>query len=163
VAVAAIAVMLAVPVASAVGTWVKDARSSVYVQQAQNRHQTTATAVEDATLHVQVFIQTLNVQVRWPANGRVHVATVTPPNMVRAGDRFDIWIDDSGNHVKAPTPLSQAASDAIGWAALSWLTVALALAGAVYLLHRKLNRIRYCEWDLELDSLAGNEGGRANH
>jgi len=161
-ALAATAAMFAVPVIAAFGTSVKDARTSVYVEQAHSRHQATATALENATLHVQVYSQTLEVPAQWPTEGRVHVATVTPPDMVRAGDRFAIWVDKSGNHVEAPSLLSQAVSDAIGSATLLWLTMTGALAGAVYLLRRKLNRSRYREWDRELISLAGNDGGRAN-
>ncbi|CAN5852651.1 membrane protein [soil metagenome] len=160
---AVIAVMIAIPIAAAFGTWVEDARASVYVQQAVSRHQTTATAIENATLHVQVYSQTLEVQARWAADRRVHVGTVTPPETVRAGDRFDIWVDENGNHVTAPTPPSQAASDAIGSSVLLWLTVTTTLAAAVYGLHWKLNRTRYSEWDRDLDSLAGNDGGRSHH
>jgi hypothetical protein len=161
-ALAVITVVLAVPVVAAFGTWVKDARSSVYLQQAQSRHETTATAIEDATLHVQVYSQRLLVQARWPADGRIHVATVTPPEMVRAGDRFDIWVDERGNHVGAPSPLGQAASDAIGASVLTWLAAAGVLAAAVSGLHWRLNRSRYRDWDRALAYLAGNDGGRAH-
>jgi hypothetical protein len=158
---AAIAVFVAVPIAAAFGTSVKEARSSVYAQQALSRHETSATAVESAAVHPQMYTQTFDVRARWAVAGTVHVGTVSVPGMVNAGDQFRIWTDWSGNYTKAPTPTSEAATQATGWAALLWMAVVGAAVAAVYGLHQRLERTRYSEWDRELDSLAGNDGGRA--
>jgi hypothetical protein len=163
VALAVIALIVAVPVAATIGTSAKEARSAVYAQQALSRHQTTATALENATMHSQMYTRTFEVRAGWAANGSIHVATISTPAMVRAGGQTQIWIDDSGNYSAAPSPPSKAATEAVGWAALLWFAVAGALAVAVYGLHRMLNRTRYSDWDRDLDSLAGNDGGRASH
>lgn len=160
---AVLAVIIALPVSAAWGTHVKEARESIYAGRWQTRHQTAAVATEDATVDVEAARRTLTVPARWTAGGRTHAATVSPADMVRAGERFDIWVDASGDHVKAPTPLSQAVSDAVGSAVLSWLAVASTLALCVFLLHRRLTRARYGAWDRELDALAGDGGGRASH
>lgn len=158
-----IAVIIALPACAAWGTSVKDARESIYAQEWQIRHQIEAVATEDAKASVETARRGLTVQASWTTGGRTNAATVTPPDMVRAGDRFAIWVNENGDQVKAPTPLGQAVSDAIGSAVLSWVAVTSTLALLVFLLHRKLARARYREWDRELDSLAGNDGGRANH
>lgn len=163
VALAVVAVIIALPVSAAWGTSVKDARETVYAQEWQIRSQIEAMATENAKADAEVSRQALAVGARWTAGGRTHAATVTPPDMVHAGDRFAIWVNESGDQVTAPTPLGQAVSDAIGSAILSWLVVTSTLALLVFLLHRRLTRARYGAWDRELDSLAGNDGGRANH
>lgn len=163
VALAAIVVIVALPVSAAWGTSVKDARESIYAQQWQTRHRIEATATEDAQADAEISRQALTVGARWSTGGRTHAGAVTPPDMVHAGDRFSIWVDDSGAPVPAPTPLGRAVSDAIGAAVLSWLAVSATLLLLVLLLRRRLTRARYGEWDRELDSLAGNDGGRTNH
>jgi len=163
VALAAIAVLVAVPFAAAFGTSVKEARSLTYARQAVSRHETTAMALEDARLHVQLDSQTFDVKARWSAEDGIHVGTVSVPDVVRAGDRFDIWIDADGNNANSPTPPSRAATEAVGSAALSWIAVAAVAAAGVCVLRRMLDRARYADWDRDLNSLAGNDGGRANH
>lgn len=162
-ALAVLAVIVALPVSAAWGTHVKESRESIYAGQWQTRHQTAAVATEDATVDVEAAGRTLTVPARWTTGGRTHAAIVSPADTVRAGDRFDIWVDESGDHVKAPTPLGRAVSDAIGSAVLSWLAVASTLALCTSLLHRRLTRARYGAWDRELDALAGDGGGRASH
>ena len=50
-----LAVLLTVvgPIAGAIGTFVYDAHTQVYAEEAQTRHQVTATAIEDGTVVVQ--------------------------------------------------------------------------------------------------------------
>ncbi len=160
---AVIAVITAVPIAAAFGTAMKDSRSAVYAQQALNRHETPATALENATLNAQVYTQTFHVRARWAAAGTVHVGTVSAPAMVHPGDRIDIWTDESGSLSRPPIPVGSAGTEAVGWAVLSWMVVAGVVATGLYGLHRTFNRARYAGWDHDLDSLAGNDGGRAAH
>jgi hypothetical protein len=163
VALAVIVVAVAVPFAAAFGTSVKEVRSLTYARQEVSRHQTTASAIADARLHEQLNRESFDVKARWSAVDGVHVGTVSVPDMVRAGDRFDIWIDANGNAAEPPTPRSRAAAEAVGWAALSWIAVAAVVAAGVHALRRRLNIARYADWDRYLNSLAGNDGGRANH
>lgn len=160
-ALAVIAAIVAIPFAAAFGSAVGESRFSTYVEQARARHQTGATALETATLHAQVYSQSYTVRAKWAAAGSVHRATVSAPGMVRAGEKFDIWIDDQGGIANPPTPPSEAATEAVGWGVLSWSAGLLACSAVLYGLHRGLDRARYADWDRELDALAGNDGGRA--
>lgn len=162
IALAAVVLTMAVPVVAALGTSVHDNRSALYAQQALSRHTTTATALADARLHVGVNSQTFDVKAQWSAEGVMHFGTIPAPGMVRAGEHVDMWIDDRGNHVAAAASPSRAATEAVGWSALSWMALAAAVIGAVYGLRRKLRGIRYAEWDRELESLVTNRGERAN-
>lgn len=162
-ALAVIAVIVAIPFAAAFGSRVGDARFSAYVEQAHSRHHTGATALESATLHAQVYSESYTVRAQWAAAGSVHRGTVSAPDMVRAGDKFDIWVDDQGGLTSPPTPPSEAATEAVGWGVLVWSAGLLGCLVVLYGLHRRLNRARYADWDRELDALAGNDGGRAHH
>ncbi|SBS70434.1 putative conserved transmembrane protein [uncultured Mycobacterium sp.] len=160
---AAIVVVVAIPVAAAFGTSVKENRAAVYAHQVLSRHETTAIAVGNATPHAHAYSQTFDVPARWAAAGAVHLATVPVPKMAHAGDQIPIWTDDSGGYAAPPTPTSYAATEAAGCAVLSWLAAAVVIAAGGYGLHYRLNRSRYAAWDRELKSLAGDDGGRAPH
>lgn len=159
---AVITVIAALPVSAAWGTSVHDVRRAIYAQQWLTRHHIEATAIEDAHVGAEISRPGVAVPAHWTAGGRTHAGTVSPPDMVHAGDRFTIWVDDNGDLVRAPTPPGQAVSDAVGAAVLSWLAVTSTMALPIILLRRRLTRARYGEWDRELDALAGNGGGRAN-
>jgi len=162
-AVAAVVVTLAIPIVAAVGTSLTDTWSAGYAQEALNRHPTTATALADARLHEHVHDQTFDVKARWSAEDGIHVDTVDVPDVVRRGDRFEIWVDDRGNHTGPPPPPSRAATEALGWTALTWMALAATMVAAVTGLRRRLECGRHADWDRALEALAGNDGGRANH
>ncbi|CAN5664465.1 hypothetical protein BH09ACT8_BH09ACT8_15160 [soil metagenome] len=155
--------IVAIPLAVAFGTSMKETRSTAYAQQALNRQPVIATALENSTLHAQVYTQTFTVRARWAAGGAVHVGSIPVPEMVHPGDRLEIWADGSGDYVKAPIDPRQAVVDAVGSAVLTWMAFASMLAAGVYGLHRKLLHSRSSQWDRELDALVGNDGGRTNH
>lgn len=142
------------PVVGTFATAFREARASSYEQQAVSRHQTTALAVEDARLHAYANSQAFDVTARWVTASGLHVDTVAVADMVRSGERFGIWVDDSGQRVDPPTPPGHAATEAVGLAVLAWLTVAASAHLAVQGLRRRLNRARYVEWDRDLESLA---------
>ncbi|MDX1890809.1 hypothetical protein [Mycolicibacterium sp. 050158] len=156
------AVVVTIPLAAAVGTSVKEARAAVYAQQAVTRHQVTATALQDSRLHGQVTAPTFDLTARWLSADGVHVGTVQVPDVVRAGTQFATWVDERGDATAAPPPPGRAATEAVAWAALSWLVAAVAIAAAVLALHRGLDRARYADWDRDLRALAGNDDGRAS-
>lgn len=157
------ALLLAIPVVAAFGTAIKESRSHAYAEQAITRHETSGTALADARLHVRGDSQTFDVETRWIADDGVHVGTVAVPDMVRVGDHVDVWIDRNGNDVGAPSPPGQAAAEAVGGAALSWIALAGAATAGLFALRRALDRARYAAWDRELIALAGNDDGRASH
>lgn len=160
-AVVASALLLAIPFVAAFGTAIKESRSLAYAEQAVARRQVSGTALTDARLHVLGGGQVFDVPTRWIADDGVHVDAVTVPDMVRAGESVDVWIDRNGNDVGAPTPSGRAATEAVGWAALSWIVLAAVSTAALFGLRRSMNRARYATWDRELLSLTGNDGGRA--
>ena len=45
--------VVAIPIAGAIGTFVHDARTRIYAEEALTRHQVTATAIEDGSVVVQ--------------------------------------------------------------------------------------------------------------
>ena len=65
----------------------------------------------------------LNAPAEWNAANGSHVATVAVPGTAVPGDRVDVWVDDHGDQVAAPTPASEAADYAVCAAALMWLVV----------------------------------------
>jgi hypothetical protein len=155
--------MAAVPVVAAFGTSMKDRRSAVYAQQALSRHATTATALADARLHVGVNSQIFDVKARWSAEDGIHVGTVRARDMARAGEHVETWIDDRRNYAGTVAPPSRAAAEAIGWSALSWMALVAGVIGALYAVRRRSRGVRYAEWEREIESLAGNGGGRTSH
>ena len=161
-ALAVLLTVVAVPIAGAIGTSVYDAHTRVYLQEAQTRHQVTATAIEDGKVVAQQKSISFTAQATWTAAGRDHSDIVTWPDLVNAGDRQFIWVNVDGEKVDPPPSSSDAAADAAGIAISVWLGVAAASAGLVYAVRRGLNRRRYAQWDCEFDASRENNG-RTNH
>ncbi len=162
VVVAVIAVVTAIPVAAAFGTSMQESRSATYAREASTHHQTTATALADATVHAEPSSDTYTVKARWSAAaaGGTHVGTISVRDWVDAGDRFDIWTDADGTRAAPPPPASKATTEAVCLAVLMWMVAVGVVVATVDYLRRRLDRARYAEWDRDLDSLAGNDGGR---
>jgi hypothetical protein len=160
-----LAVLLAIaamPVVATIGMSVHDARTLFYAEQAQSRHQVTATAVEDAVIEVEPNTIWITARASWNAGGRDHVGIVKWPSVVKRGDQQPIWVDSAGESVPQPPPPSRADSDAIGVALSMWFGVVAASAGLVYLVRRRLDHWRYRQWDRAINASRDN-GGRANH
>ena len=156
-------VLVAAAVAGALGTAVHDARSRVYIAEAQTRHTLTATATADSTRVVRVDDSTATrVDARWQVNGTDHTGTVNWDHPVKAGDPLTIWVDRNGDRVDPPAPTSHAAEDAVSVAFVAWQTVALATAGLVCLARSRLDRRRDSGWDRDIRCLIDDDGGRTN-
>ena len=107
--------MVAAACAGALGTAVNDARSRVYIAQAQTRHTVTARATEDSTIVLGVDDNTATrVNARWQVNGTEHTGSLNWDHAVKTGDPLTIWVDRDGDRVDAPAPTSQAGVDAVG-------------------------------------------------
>ena len=154
--------VVALPIAGAIGTSVYDAYTRVYAQEAQTRHQVTATAIEDGTVVAQQKSISFTAQATWTAAGRDHSDIVMWPDRVKAGDRQFIWVNANGAKVGPPSSSVDAAADAVGIAISVWLGVAAASAGLVYVVRRGLDRRRYAQWDCEFNASRDNHG-RTNH
>ena len=99
---AVVVVLLAAPIAAAVGTAVYDSRSHLYAEQAQNRHLVTATVTDDKVIRRESLGQTVTVPARWFAAGTEHTGTVSAPPGVKTGDSIDVWVGEDGSHVGPP-------------------------------------------------------------
>jgi hypothetical protein len=156
-------VVVAAALAGALGTAVHDARSRVYIEQAQARHAVTARAMEDSTFMLRVDDHTATrVNARWQVNGTEHTSVLNWDHVVKSGDPLTIWVDRDGRHVDAPAPTSRAAADAVGIAYAAWQTVALAVAGLVCWGRRRLDRRRDSAWERDIRCLIDDDGGRTN-
>jgi hypothetical protein len=71
-ALAVLLTVVAVPIAGAIGTFVYDAHTRVYAEEAHTRHQVTATAIEDGTVVAQPKSLSFTARATWTAAGRGH-------------------------------------------------------------------------------------------
>jgi hypothetical protein len=155
--------LVAAACAGALGTAVHDARSRVYIAQAQTRHTVTARATADSTIVWRVDDRTATrVNARWQVRGIEHTGSLNWDHAVKTGDPLTIWVDPDGDRVDAPAPTSQAGVDAVGVAYAAWLTVALAVAALVCWGRARLDRRRDSAWERDIRCLIDNDGGRTN-
>jgi hypothetical protein len=162
VALGILVVLVAAACAGALGTTVHDARSRVYVAQAQTRHTVIARAIDDSTVVHDVDDNTTTVNARWQANGTEHSGSFQWDHAVKTGDPLTIWVDRNGNRVAAPTPISQAGVDAVGVAYTAWQTVALAAAGLICWGRSRLERRRDSARERDIRSLIDDDDGRTS-
>jgi hypothetical protein len=156
-------VLVATALAGALGTAVHDARSRVYIAQAQARHAVTARAMDDSTVVLSVDDNAATrVTARWQVNGSEHTSVLNWDHAVKSGDPLTIWVDRDGRHVDAPAPVSRAAADAVGIAYAAWQAVTLVVAGLVCWGRSNLDSRRYSAWERDIRCLIGGGGGRTN-
>src|ERR1700741_1319540 len=85
-------VLVATALAGALGTAVHDARSRVYIAQAQARHAVTARAMDDSTVVLSVDDNAATrVTARWQVNGSEHTSVLNWDHAVKSGDPLMIW------------------------------------------------------------------------
>ena len=92
--------------------------------------------------------------------GRTGVVEWKAP--VKRGDRIQVWVDASGDAVDPLTPIADAGFDA---AAVGMVMVAavVVIAGSLAAATRCwLDRIRDGQWESQLRTLVGDDGGRIN-
>jgi hypothetical protein len=163
VALGILVVVVAAACAGALGTAVHDARSRVYIAQAQTRHTVTARAIDDSTIVLGVDDNAATrVDARWQVNGTEHTGSLNWDDAVKTGDPLTIWVDRNGDSVDAPTPISQAGVDAVGVAYVAWQSVALASAGLICWGRSHLDRRRDSAWERGIRCLIDDDGGRTN-
>lgn len=159
IAVLATALVVA-PVAGALGTAVHDAHARQYLAESQTRHTVTATAVEDSTVIAQRYGATFRANARWQVDGSERVGSLNLDHEVKAGDPLDVWLDDQGIQVAAPTPTWRAGVDAVLAGAAAWMVVVAGAAGLSAWIRSLLIRRRYTGWDRELSMLVRDGRGR---
>lgn len=147
--------ILIAPVAGAIGTAVYDDRSRSYAQEAQTGR--TQRAIVGATgSDVAVtpsYMDTAIVEARWRSAGIEHTETFSVRGQVAVGDRIDIWINDKGERVRPPPPVSAAITGAVCVAVALCLVVLGAMAALVSLVRRRLDRRRDADWEREISDL----------
>jgi hypothetical protein len=154
--------LIATACAGALGTAVHDTRGRVYAAEAQTRHSVIGTAVEDSTSVLGIERNaTTSVKARWRVEGREHTDRVPIHNQVKSGTPLTIWLNRDGKRVDAPTPTSQAGTDAVVAAVTFWLVMAFTVTGLMWLARSGLNRRRIRGWDRALRSLV-HDGGSGN-
>jgi hypothetical protein len=163
VALGILVVVVAAACAGALGTAVHDARSRVYIAQAQTRHTVTASAIDDSTVVLGVDDNmATRVNARWQVNGTEHTGSLNWDHAVKTGDPLTIWVDRDGNRVDAPTPISQAGVDAVAVAYVAWQSVVLAAAVLICWGRSRLDRRRDSAWERDIRCLIDDDGGRTN-
>ena len=154
-------VVVAAACAGALGTAVHDARSRVYIAQAQTRHTVIAEAIDVSTIVLGIHDNmTTRVNARWQVNGTEHTGSVTPDHAVKTGDPLLIWVDRNGYRVDAPAPTSQAGIDAVLVAYGAWQTVVLVAAALIWWARSRLDRRRDSAWERDIRCLIHDNGGR---
>ena len=163
VALGILVVVVAAAGAGALGTAVHDARSRVYVAQAQTRHTVTARATDDSTIIRRVDDNAATrVTARWQVNHTEHTGSLNWDHAVKTGDPLTIWVARDGNRVAAPAPTSQAGADAVGVAFAAWQTVAFAVAGLICWGRARLDRRRDSAWERDIRCLVDDDEGRTS-
>ncbi len=151
--------LLAIPIAAAVGTAVYDSRRQAYAEQTDTRH-TVAATVTDVPASQQILrTGTTTVPARWTAAGAEYTGAVEAQSTTKTGDTVEIWVDDNGVQVSAPTPTTRAAVEAATGALVIWISVAAIAATLSTLTRAVCDRIRSTGWQHDLDSLVGNGDG----
>ena len=147
--------VIAVPVVGAMGTAIHETRSRVYAEQALTRHVVKANAIEHSEAVPYGNAVDLNVKARWNAFGGNHVEVVPVTSAVKAGEVVDVWVDETGHRVAAPSPSGRAGEEALGAAVVVWLCFVGVVVGCVVFSRHRLNRTRYAAWDRDLKMLSG--------
>jgi hypothetical protein len=161
--------LLVLPLCVTESAHVYRSHAALYAAQARTRHQVTAVvAATGGTAH-QPHNTSSAVLAVWAvgADGARggesqtdHADWVTTERTVRDGDQIPLWLDNAGVVVDPPTPMIQAAMDAIGVGLGVWSLILLALIACVTVVRSPLNRIRQGRLDRELERFAS--GGTAN-
>jgi hypothetical protein len=151
--------LLAAPIAAAIGTAVYDTSRRTYAEQAETRH-TVAAIVTDVGVSPQIArTGTTTVPARWTAAGAEHTGAVKVQSTVETGDTVEIWVDNNGAQVPAPSSTSRAAAEAAMGALVLWICM-VAIATTLFTLTRAAcDRIRFRRWQHDLDNLVGNGDG----
>ncbi|OBC10725.1 hypothetical protein A5784_04625 [Mycobacterium sp. 852013-50091_SCH5140682] len=153
-------VLLAMPIAGALGTTAYDTRVHEYAAQRLATHRVDAVTTDASSPSKMRYQEGFATPVQWQFAGKHHTDTVRTPVRLTPGDHKSVWVDGAGNRTVAPPTDRDAAIDAASIAVVSWLAVAGAGAAVLVVVHSRVNRRRYAGWDRELEDLADN--GRTN-
>ncbi len=155
-----IVALLALPLAGAVGTAVFDARTHTAAAQQRRVQLVDAIATQNTTIIRLPYQASLRTPLMWQFDGRDHSGVVFTDEEMKAGDRTRIWVDATGTPTVAPLSRSDAVTVAVIAAVGFWAAVAGTGAGLWALYRRRLERLRYADWDRRLGDLVADKGRR---
>lgn len=154
-------VILAAPVAGAVGTAVHDSRAQEVTAGRLSRHTVQATVTRDSSMAGWPYEQRFRTTIQWQFKGTVHSDEWRSMNWRKAGDKQSIWIDAVGNRAAEPLSGLDAAIEAAVVAFGLWLAV-VGIGTTLWIILRTwLDRSRNAGWDRALNDLA-DDGGRTS-
>ena len=157
----AVAAILVVPLACALGTSVHDARAADYARRGAAQHELIATVTSDSSPFSEPYSVRTFTPVQWTVDGVTHRDQALTPDTVKVGDRVPIWVDDHGALVARAPSSWQAVIDAVCAAVALWEGT---IAGGLMMLkglQHHLQRNRFAVWERELDDLAPDGGSRS--
>ena len=157
---AVVVMLLAVPIAAAVGTAVYDSRSRQYTEQAQTSQVVTGTVTGHKVAYHESLGPTITVLARWFAAGTEHTGPVSTPPGVKTGDSIDIWVGEDGSHVGPPP--KTAYDEAVAVASAIWFSVAIVAGVLVAGTRAALNRAHHAQWQDDFDNLVGDGDGHTS-
>jgi hypothetical protein len=143
-------VLIAVPIALAVGTATGSSLRSVADAQAASRHQVDATLVEEPVVplnsseHVAL---TTEVAATWiDATGAFRDGVVRAPVDADVGSTVVVWIDDSGDVTAAPMAGSQVVGQVVLASLATFAGISMTASVGYLVLRRLLERSRMRRW-----------------
>ncbi|MGP4056064.1 Rv1733c family protein [Mycobacterium sp. 4D054] len=157
----AVASVLTVPVAGAVGTAEYDRLAHAFAAQRLSYRAVEATVVQDSRAAPQPYEKPYLTEVGWNFAGVAHTAGIRTYRM-SAGEQLTISVRESGELVEKVQTDEDAAAQAVIVALGVWSAVTGLGAATWLLLRLRLDHLRFAAWDRDLDDLADN-GGRRNN
>ncbi|KRQ25428.1 MULTISPECIES: hypothetical protein [Mycobacteroides] len=149
-----------ISVAGAFGTAMYDAERRNISDQQLSRHQVQAIAVGVGSVVEHRYNTVVLIPAAWDHAGVRHRDTVRYGKELNVGDRFSIWVDQSGRHVQAPMAPESAVTDGAGFATMLWLISVGLILGVVRQVRWLIDRHRYARWDSDFDALVHGNGSR---
>jgi hypothetical protein len=153
--VALLVVLLALPLAWLAGSRTYQHESLRAHTEQATRHPATAVLLADGPPGT-TTAQTASaggsnlVPATWTrADGTTRTATVVAHDGATAGERVPIWLDASDNPVAPPMRADLALWNGAGLGIFVWLGVIGLCALTWFLIHLRLNKARYAQWELE--------------
>ncbi|CPU35779.1 hypothetical protein [Mycobacteroides abscessus] len=160
---ACIIAVAALALSAAIGTAIYDAGRRSYTREAQSRYPIEAVVIQPNKVPTGRFGTATLVVAQWDFKGIEHRGALYHGSAADAGDRFQIWVDDAGHSVPAPTSPVVVVSGAAAVAMALWGLFTGILGGIVSLVRRRFVRMRYEQWDSELKVLTVRDGPQRGH
>jgi hypothetical protein len=161
---AAIALLLAVPIALAVSTVVRVDLVSQAHEQAATRHQEDAVLLADAAAEEDRYpgVRSVRAPAVWTGPGGTVRGEVPAPVDARAGESVLIWVDEAGRQVQRPIDRAVVVGNALIAGILTFLLLAAVVVTAQVALGRLLERHRARQWAAEWAAVEPGWAGRAD-